>query len=127
VHPHAAMYPVASDHTFLQRWAPALPRVPRPWTSLPCRGELRCCHVSHGPGPSLLTEVSSDAATCPIAPGSASLRWGPTLPRVPLLRVLLPQGESSGATTSPTAPGGLWTTRIKKSLAALGTQPGSRV
>jgi hypothetical protein len=47
--------------------------------------------MSHGPGPRLLTEVSSGAAMC------------------------------------PTAPGGLWTTGIKKDLVILGTQVGSRV
>jgi hypothetical protein len=28
VHPRAATQAIASDHTSLQRWAPALPRVP---------------------------------------------------------------------------------------------------
>jgi hypothetical protein len=54
MHPHAATKAVASDHTSLQRWAPEAPRVPRPSTSPPCRGELRCCHVARGPGPRFL-------------------------------------------------------------------------
>jgi hypothetical protein len=49
------------------------------------------------------------------------------LPRVSWLRALLPRWVSSGAATSPTAPNGLWTTGIKKGLAALGMQLGSRV
>jgi hypothetical protein len=93
VHPRAATYAVASDHTSLhKRWALPPPRVPRPQTSPPWRGELRSCHVSRCPrprllaevssgaatfslpGPCLLAEVSSGATTCPIAPGSTSLR-----------------------------------------------------
>jgi hypothetical protein len=50
------------------------PEDPRPWTSSPCRGELRCCHVSLSPGPHLFAEVSSGTATCPMAPGSAFLK-----------------------------------------------------
>jgi hypothetical protein len=52
----------------------ALPRVPQPQTSPPCRGGLRHRHVSHGPRPHLLAEVSSGAATYPTAQGSAFLR-----------------------------------------------------
>jgi hypothetical protein len=40
---------------------------------------------------------------------------------------LPPRDESSGAPMHPTAPSGLWTIRIKKGLAALGTQLGSHV
>jgi hypothetical protein len=39
----------------------------------------------------------------------------------------LPERGAPGAATCPTAPGGLWTIGIKKGLAALGTQLGSRV
>jgi hypothetical protein len=102
VHPRAATQAVASDHTSLRRWALEPPRVLQPRTSPPWRGELRCCHVSLGPGPRLLAEVSSGATMCPMALGSASLRgelrcchvsqgyglWlpergAPVLPRVP--------------------------------------------
>jgi hypothetical protein len=38
-----------------------------------------------------------------------------------------PREESSGATTYPTAPSGLWTTEIKKDLDAPGTQLSSHV
>jgi hypothetical protein len=107
----AVTCPSAPDLTSLQRWAPALSCVPRPRTAPPCRGELRRCHVSHGLGSRLLAEVSSDVATCPTAQCSAFLR-----------------GElRCGAATCPTSPGGLWTPEIKKGLAALGTQLGSRV
>jgi hypothetical protein len=41
-------------------------------------------------------------------------------------RLCLPEG-SSGAATCPTAPVGVWTTEIKKGLAALSTQLGSHV
>jgi hypothetical protein len=97
-------------------------------TTPPCRGELRRCHVSRDFGPHLIAEESSDVATCPSAPDLASLlRWAPMVPRVPWLQALLPRGESSSATTSLMAPSGLWTTGIKKDLAALVTQLGSRV
>jgi hypothetical protein len=56
------------------RWAPASPHILRPRTSPPCWGELRHCHISLNSGPCLLDEVSSDAATCSMAPGSAFLR-----------------------------------------------------
>jgi hypothetical protein len=109
--------------TSLPRWAPALPRVPRPQTSPPCQGGFWRCHVSRGPSPCLLAEMSSSAATCPLALDLAFLpRWAPALPRVPWLRALSPQGESSSATTCPMALGGLWTTGIKKGLATLGMQ-----
>jgi hypothetical protein len=104
VHPRAATQAVTLDHTFLQRWVPESPRVPRPRTSPPCRGELRCCHVARGPEPCLLTELSSGAATCSSTPDLASLpRWAPALPRVPWLRALPPREESSGAAMCSTA------------------------
>jgi hypothetical protein len=94
VHPRVVTQVVASDHTSLQRWASELPRVPRPRTSPPCLGELRCCHVSCGPGPRLLTESSSGAATCSSAPDLASLpRWAPALPCPMALGSPSPKGE----------------------------------
>jgi hypothetical protein len=81
--PHAAAQAVASDHTSLQRWAPESPCVPRPWTSPPCRGGFRHCHVSHGSGLCLL-ERRASALSCSSAPDLASLsRWAPALPRGP--------------------------------------------
>jgi hypothetical protein len=128
VHSRAVTYTVASDHTSLQRWASALPRVPQPQISPPCWGELRRCHVFRGPGSRLLVEVSSGAATCPSAPDLASLiRWAPTLSRVPQFQALPPREESSGVATYPTAPSGLWTTGIKKCLTAPGTRLGSHI
>jgi hypothetical protein len=68
--------------------------------------------VPRGPGPHLLAELSSDAATCSSAPGLASLlRWAPTLPRVPWLS--LPERRApalphvSHLPTSPPCQGGL--------------------
>jgi hypothetical protein len=105
VHPRAATQAVPSDHTSLQRWAPEAPRVPRPRTSPPCRAEIRCRHVSRGPGPRLLTELSSGAATCSLAPDLASLSmWAPALPHIPWLRALPPREESSDAATCSSAP-----------------------
>jgi hypothetical protein len=156
VHQRTVTQAVALDHTSLHRWALEPSRVPWPRTSPPCRGELRCSHVSHGHGPCFLAELSSGAATCSLASGSASLRGGlrrchvshgsglcllerraPTPPCVPQLRTSPPyrgglrcchvapasppREESSGAATYPTAPSGLWTTEIKKCLAAPGT------
>jgi hypothetical protein len=44
----ATTCPAAPDLASLLRWAPALLRVPRLWTLPPWRGEVRCCHMSHG-------------------------------------------------------------------------------
>jgi hypothetical protein len=97
-------------------------------TSSPYRGELRCCHVSRGSGPRLLTELSSGIITCSSAPDLASLpRWALALPRVIWLRALSPREEISSAATYLMAPSGLWTTGIKKSLAAPGMQLDSHV
>jgi hypothetical protein len=53
--------------------------------------------VTRGPGPHLLAELSSSAATCSSAPDLTSLpRWAPALPRFPWLRALPPIEESSG-------------------------------
>jgi hypothetical protein len=61
--------------------------------------------VSRGPGPYLLAELSSGAATCSSAPYLTSLlRWAPALPRVPWLWALPPREESSGAATCSSAP-----------------------
>jgi hypothetical protein len=51
----------------------ALPRKLYLQTIPPCIGGLRRHHVSRGPESHLLAEVSSDAATCPLAPDLASL------------------------------------------------------
>jgi hypothetical protein len=52
--------------------------------ALPRRGGLLCHHMSYGPGPRLLAEVSSGTATCPSAPDLTSLmRWAPMLPHEP--------------------------------------------
>jgi hypothetical protein len=64
----------AAPSLSLLRWASAPPRVPHLQTSHPCWVELRRCHVSHGPGSRLLTEVSSGAATCLTALDSDFLR-----------------------------------------------------
>jgi hypothetical protein len=61
--------------------------------------------VDHGPGPRLLTELSSGAATCSSGLGPASLsRWASVLPRVTWLRALPFQEESSDAATCSSAP-----------------------
>jgi hypothetical protein len=87
----AATYPTAPNLASLPRWTPALPCVPRPWDSPPCRGGLRHYHVPHGPKPPLLAEIGSGAATCPAALDLASLpRWPPALPRVPRPRTSPP-------------------------------------
>jgi hypothetical protein len=65
----AATCPTAPDLTSLLRWAPALPRA-----SPPCWVELRRCHMFLSFGARLSTKVGSDAATCLMAPGSASSR-----------------------------------------------------
>jgi hypothetical protein len=60
--------------------------------------------MPHGPGPRLLAELSSDAATRTSAPDLASLsRWAPTLPRVLWHRALPPREESSSAATCSSA------------------------
>jgi hypothetical protein len=69
-----------------------------------CHTSCRCCHVSRGPGPRLLAELSSGAATCSSAPDLASLpRWAPALPRVPEIWALPPREESSGDATCSSA------------------------
>jgi hypothetical protein len=68
----AAMCPMASNPASLSRWVPVLPCALWLWTPSPCRGGLRCCHVSSGSGPHLPIEVGSDAAACPIAMDLAS-------------------------------------------------------
>jgi hypothetical protein len=70
----------------------------------------------------------SGAATCSSASDLTFLpRWALVLSCVPWLRALSFREESSGAVTYPTAPSGLWTTGIKKGLAAPDTQLGSYV
>jgi hypothetical protein len=99
----------APDLASLLRWAPTLPHVSQLRTLPPWWCELWCCHVSHG------------SELC--LPERGAL----LLPRIPRLRALSSWEESSGVATCPTAPGGLWTTWIKKGLATLSTQLGSRV
>jgi hypothetical protein len=61
--------------------------------------------VARGPGPHLLAELSSGAATCSSTSNLASLlRWAPALSCVPWLRALPPQEESSGVATCFSAP-----------------------
>jgi hypothetical protein len=82
-----------------------LPRDTQPRTSSSYRGGLRCCHVSRGPGPRLLAELRSGAATCSLTQDITSLlRWAPALPHVSWLRALPPKEESSGAATCSSAP-----------------------
>jgi hypothetical protein len=79
-----------------------LPRVSQLRTSPPCRGGLRRCHVSHGPGPHLLAKLSSGAVTRYSALDLASLpRWAQTLPRG-LGPHLLAELSSDAATCSST-------------------------
>jgi hypothetical protein len=102
----AATCSLAPDLTSLLRWAPALPCVP--W--------IQVLHPR---------EESSGAVTCSSAPDLASLpRWAPTLPHGPNLAsprgglwcYHIPHGSSE-----------LWTTGIKKGLAAPDTELGSYV
>jgi hypothetical protein len=61
--------------------------------------------VARGPGPHLLTELSSSAATRSSAPDLTPLsRWVPALPRVPWLRARPPREESFGAAMCFSAP-----------------------
>jgi hypothetical protein len=125
VHPRAATQAVASDHTSLQRWALEPPRVPQPWTSPRCRGELRRCHVSHGSG-LYLPERRAPALSCvPQLRTSPPCRGG--LRQCHVASASPPREESYGAATYPTIPSGLCTTGINKDLAALATQLGSHV
>jgi hypothetical protein len=78
--------------------------------------------VSHSLGPHLLVEVSSGAATCPRALGSAFVRVELRCCHVSHgSRLCLPERELRCCHVSH-SPGGLWTIGIKKDLAALGTQ-----
>jgi hypothetical protein len=73
VHPCTTMCPTAPNPASLPRWAPTLPRAPRPRTSPPCLGSLRCCHVSHDSGSRLPAREGSGATTCHMAPNFTSL------------------------------------------------------
>jgi hypothetical protein len=125
VHPHAVTQAVALDHTSLQRWAPALLRVPQLRASPPCRGGLRRCHVSQG------SRLYLPERRAPALPRVSQLRTSPPcrggLRRCHVVKASPPRAESSDAATYPTALSGLWTTGIKKGLAAPGTQLGSLV
>jgi hypothetical protein len=91
MHQYASTCPAVLDLASMSRWALALPHILRPWTLPPCRGGLRCYHVSHGRKPCLLAKVSSSAATCSSPPDLTSLlRWTPALPHVSWLRALPP-------------------------------------
>jgi hypothetical protein len=103
VHPRAATYIVALDHTSLQRWSPVPPCVSQSWTSRPCWGELRRCHMSLSSRLHFPVEVGFGASTCLMPPGSAS-----------------PRGELRCCHVFH-IPSGLWTTGIKKGLAVLGS------
>jgi hypothetical protein len=70
----AATCPAAPGLTSLLRWAPVMPHGSWPQASSPCWVELRHHHVFLSSGPRLPAEVGSDAATCSMAPDSASLR-----------------------------------------------------
>jgi hypothetical protein len=78
--------------------------------------------VTRGPGPRLLAELSSSAATCSSALDLASLpRWAPALPRFPWLRALPPIEESSGAAMCSSA---LGLTSLLRWSSALPRSPG---
>jgi hypothetical protein len=78
-----AMCPTTLNLTSLSRWAPALPRVPRPCTSPPDRDGIWCHHVSRGSRPCHPTEESSGAVTCPMASDPTSMRGRAlVLPRI---------------------------------------------
>jgi hypothetical protein len=96
----------ALDLVSLPRWALALPRVPWLWALLPKRRASALPRVSH-------------LRTSPLCRGR--LRRCHMAPASPL------REESSGAATYPTTLSGLWTTGIKKGLAASDTQLGSHV
>jgi hypothetical protein len=106
----ATMRPTAPDLASLSRLAPALPHVPRPRTSLPCREGLRCLHVSCSSDPRLRAKEDSGAAACPMAPDPC-----------------LPTEEGSDAATHPTAFCGSRASSIKKGLTDLSMQLGSRI
>jgi hypothetical protein len=119
--------------------------------------------MSRGPGPHLLAELSSGAATCSSTLDlTFMLRWAPVLPRVPEARLperrapvlpcvpqlrtsppyrgglwhcymshgsglCLPKRRALVLPRTPRPPSGLWTTGIKKGLAAPGTRLGSHI
>jgi hypothetical protein len=60
----AIMYSMTPDLAPLPRWALVLPRVSRPRTSPPYRGELKRCHVSLSSKPCFPIEVGSSASMC---------------------------------------------------------------
>jgi hypothetical protein len=104
-----------------------LPHVSWLWTSSSCWDGLWHYHVSLSSRHHLPVGVSSDAAMCPSAPDLTSpQKRAPTLPHASWLWTLPPWGESSGAVMFPMTLNGSWATRIKKGLAALGLQLGSR-
>jgi hypothetical protein len=74
VRPWAVTCPVALDPASLLRWTSVLPRVPQLRTPPPCWGELQRWHVPLDFGPCFLASEGSGAATCLMAPDSASTR-----------------------------------------------------
>jgi hypothetical protein len=94
---HAVTCPTALDHATLLRWALVLPH--GLW--------LRCYHTSHDSRPYSASGVDSSATACPMALDPASLPKGTlVLPRIR---------------------GSLWVVGIKKGIAVLGVQRGTRV
>jgi hypothetical protein len=105
------------------------------------------CHVSYSSGPHLPIKVDSDAATRTTTPDLTTLLWRAlVMPCGPLLRTShprqgelrryhmsygtgshLPAREGFGATTHPAVSSGPQTSSIKKGLAGLSMQLGSRV
>jgi hypothetical protein len=86
------------------------------------------CHVSCSTGPCLLVKVGSEAGTCLVAPVPVSLLGRALVPlRVLRLRTLPPCLEGSSTITNPTVPCGLQASSIKKNLAGMSMQLGSRV
>jgi hypothetical protein len=93
----AVMCSSAPGLTSLSRWAPALPRVP--WLrDLP--PERRAPALPRVPQLRISPSCRGGLRRCHVAPASP------------------PRAESFGATTYPRPPSGLWTTGIKKDLAA---------
>jgi hypothetical protein len=88
VYPRDAMCSAALNLTPLSMWAPALSRVPRPWTSVFCQDGLWRCHVSCTSGPLLRAKEGLDVVAYPMALDPTSLLgWDLMLPCAPQLSV----------------------------------------
>jgi hypothetical protein len=118
VYPRTASCPAAPDLAFLPRWATTLPCVLWHQTPPPYWGGLWCCHVSYGSRPRLRPRWAS---TLPLSRGSRPrhVSYG-SEPH-------FSTGKGSGAATHPAVPYGPHTSSIKKGLASLPIQLGSRV